>query len=239
MLIMKREPIIAATLLAVLIAVNYSQIRFLPVAAEFRDLMQLRKLAYAGEPLSAPAVEDALSRTDAIVALCNHDGITALVDLLTWQADRITPSENREAWLEKLRRIDDLSVKGLQCQPTDGFLWARLAFARWFLGRPATEQAMMLGYSQSYAPSEIAPLIARMTQWKRVSPAVLDLAHDHVEADIRTLLNYASTRIAFEQLSDLPPSLAGVLKSQLPLLPPERLEKLLKIPGAEKVFAPE
>jgi hypothetical protein len=239
MLIMKRETVIAAVLLAVLIAVNFSQIRFLPIAAEFRDLMQLRKLAYAGEPLSAPAVDDALSRADAIVASCDHDGIIALVDLLTWQADRITPRENRDAWLEKLRRIDEVSVKGLQCQPTNGFLWARLAFARWFLGRPATEQAMLLGYSQSYAPSEMASLTARMTQWKRVSGAVLDLAHDHVEADIRTLLNYAPTRTAFEQLSDLPPPLADVLKSQLPLLPPERLEMLLKISGAEKVFAPE
>ncbi|WP_377298489.1 hypothetical protein [Rhizobium sp. SGZ-381] len=239
MSIMKREPVIAAALLAALAAVNYSQMRFLPMAAEYRDLLQLRRLAYAGEPLSAPAVDDALRRSDAIVASCNHDGIIALVDLLTWQADKITPSENREAWLEKLRRIDDVSVKGLQCEPTNGFLWARLAFVRWFLGRPATEQAMLLGYSQSYAPSEMPAITARMAQWKRVSSAVLDLAHGHAEADIRTILNYAQPGTAFAQLSDLPPALADMLKTQLPLVSPERLEALLKIPGADKIFIAE
>jgi hypothetical protein len=236
MLIMKREYIIAATLLAVLIVVNYSQMRFLPVASEFRDIMQLRKLALAGEPLSAPAIEDALARSEPLVATCNMDGIIAVVDLLTWQADAITPSQNREGWLEKLRRIDAVSVKGLQCQPTNGFLWARLAFSRWFQGRTATEQAMLLGYSQSYAPSEMPSLVARMTQWKRVSTAVLNLAHDHVEADIRTLMSAAPARTAFNLLSDLPPPLMAVLKSQLPLLPPERLETLSKIPGGEKIF---
>lgn len=233
---MKREPIIAAVLLAVLGVVNYSQLGFLPIASEFRDVMQLRKLALAGEPLSAPAIEEALARSDSLIAACNMDGIVAVVDLLTWQADGITPSQNREEWLEKLKRIDVVSVKGLECQPTNGFLWARLAFSRWFQGRTATEQAMLLGYSQSYAPSEMSSLVARLTQWKRVSTVVLDLARSHVEADIRTILAKAPPRTAFNLLSDLPPSLTAVLRSQLPLLAPERLETLLAIPGGEKVF---
>ena len=234
---MKREPIIAAVLLAVLVVVNYSQFGFLSTASEFRDVMQLRKLALAGEPLSAPAIEDALSRSDSLVAICNMDGIVAVVDLLTWQADGITPSQNREEWLEKLKRIDAVSVKGLECQPTNGFLWARLAFSRWFQGRTATEQAMLLGYSQSYAPSEMSSLVARLTQWKRVSTVVVDLARSHVEADIRTILADAPPRTAFNLLSDLPPPLTAVLRSQLPLLPPQRLETLLAIPGGEKVFS--
>lgn len=233
---MKADPVIGVILLGAAACVCGLALKTIPVSVAAHEMVDVRRVAFGKDPVSIAAVDEALTRADAVLAACQPQGVTAVVDLVTWKADQIDPRQDRDAWVADLRQVEDYSRRGLACEPTDGALWARLAFARWFLGGTAEEQAKLLGYSQSYAPSEFAVIRTRFFQWRRVSPAVLALARDHLEADIRTTLLAVPPRDAVDFLSDLPLAVFDMVQEQMPLVPPERIEALQAVKGSEMLF---
>lgn len=234
---MKADPFIGLVMLGTAAFVCGLAVKTVPASIAAREIVNVRRVAYSKDPVSLAAVDDAIAKADVVFPDCQSDGITGVVDLVTWRADQIDPREDRDNWILALRQLEDVSRKALACEPTDGMFWARLAFARWFLGGTAQEQAKLLGYSQSYAPSEYPVIRARFFQWRRVSPTVISLARHQVQEDIRTVLLYVPLVEAVDLLTGMPQQLTFMMQEEMRLMPPERFERLQSVDGAEELFA--
>ena len=131
-------------------------------------------------------------------------------------------------WIASLRSMEPRLHRALACVPTDGMLWERLAVVRWFLGGSAQEQARLLTLSQAYSPGELEVVRARMVQWTRVTPIVVDLAQDALRSDIKVTLGYSSIRAVEAMVRDMPAVLQPLLKEAVAGLPPDRAADLAK-----------
>lgn len=155
------------------------------------SVQQLRQLRNVSVSISADHMDRVQAARQAISQLieaCEAGAIDAAIELDVVYADAFTPHTDREAWQRALIELAFHARAALLCQPTNGLIWARLAFAEWFLGRSGDHQARMMEFSELYAPAEIAAVNARLRHWSRLSSYVLALTKTSFERDLLTFL---------------------------------------------------
>lgn len=183
-----------------------------------------------------------VSSSEGLISGCPAGAVDAAIELDVLHADLHVPFRQRDEWAQALARLERDARQALGCQPTNGLVWARLAFASWFLGRPAGQQARYLDYSQLYAPAEVGALRARFAQWARVTPVVTRDASRSFDRDLRVLLTSAPTSLAVAILKDMPESSRASIVDAARVLPRPRLDALrrrgIDLPSTEHVAEP-
>ncbi|WP_137132147.1 hypothetical protein [Rhizobium sp. FY34] len=224
----KRNIVGCAVLVSLCAVCSVVAFRELRTAAQVQELRQFR--AWAASQASVPPATIEARRQIATAALssCATGGIEAAVELGVMYADAFTPATNRDAWIVALNQLSDDAQKALKCEPTNGLLWSRLAFANWFLGRSADEQIRLLEYAEFYAPAELASLQARFAQWGRVSPYVLKGAATSFERDLQTLMLWAPVRDTASIWKKLNPAQQQAASAFAALMPDERVNLLVR-----------
>ncbi|WP_165225690.1 hypothetical protein [Affinirhizobium pseudoryzae] len=195
-------------------------------AGSAQELRQLRNIALLQSADRTDEILAARQSTGQLIEACESTAIDAAIELDVAYADRFAPQSDRDAWQKALAELASHARLALACQPTNGLIWARLAFAEWFLGRPGEEQARILEYSELYAPAELVSLNARLHHWSRLSPYVLQRAETSYERDLLTfLLWFPSTAAAqmWQTFSEREKQFAARLT---PAVPEERLRQL-------------
>jgi hypothetical protein len=228
MLTTVRDPFHAA--LVILLTLGCSVVAFVELtrASDVIQLRQTRLIASSNPQAHRASIEVAARQPPTVLEWCAPGAVEARIEIDVMFADGFTPLSQREAWVEALKKLQEHAQKALQCQPTNGLIWARLAFANWFLGGSAQDQARYLSNSELYAPAELAALNARFAQWVRVTPAVMAQAMDSFERDLRTVLMWMPAGPAVKLLQTLPPRFASDLDAIVKIVPPERMASLVR-----------
>lgn len=198
------------------------------ITARYGTYTTLASMIEKGEAVSAAAVSDYAARADALPATCRSDLLGAVITVSMQNVEQMRSVGDQVGWVASLRAMEPRLHRALACVPTDGMLWERLAVVRWFLGGSAQEQARLLTLSQAYAPGELDVVRARMVQWTRVTPAVVDLAQDALGSDIRVTFGHSSAEAVEVMMRDMPASLQPLLKAAAADLPPDRAADLAK-----------
>lgn len=187
---------------------------------------RLHAVAASGPEPVRSALSSWVSSNEGLITACPAGAVDAAIELDVLHADLYVPFRQRDEWVRALARLERDARQALACQPTNGLVWARLAFASWFLGQPAARQARYLDYSQLYAPAEMGALRARFAQWARVTPMVMSDASRSFDRDLRTLLAFAPTSVAVPLLGDMPASSRPSIVNVARVLPQQRLDAL-------------
>lgn len=156
-------------------------------ASHAQTVRQVRKIIEQPTADLRPVLERTRVSVDTVLTHCKPLGVEAAVELDVFYADSFNPLFERDQWLTALNKLSTDARSALACQPTNGLIWARLAFAEWFLGRPVYGQVQMLDYSELYAPSELPALKARLIHWSRMTSRVIQDAKTSYDRDLWTL----------------------------------------------------
>jgi hypothetical protein len=198
------------------------------VAFKAQAARSLQRAAAPNPQLLQEDIKRFVEAPSVLIDGCSPAALDAAIEIETMHADLYTPYTDRDLWVAALQRLEGDARKALNCQPTNGLLWARLAFASWFLGRSATDQAAYLNYSQLYAPAELPAIRARFTQWARVSPVVMEQARQPFQRDLQTLLLWVPAPLAASLLKALPAIYQPAIDEIASYMPEERFQALKK-----------
>jgi hypothetical protein len=198
------------------------------VTARYGTYSTLAAMLDKGEAVSPAALASDAQKAARLPNTCRTDLLNAAITIMLRNAEQVHESRDQLAWVEALRGLEPQLRQALACVPTDGMLWQRMAVVRWFLGCSADEEARLLAQSQAYAPGELEVVSARMLQWKRVTPAVIEGARDALRADIRVTLGHAKPPAVEAMLRELPATLQSLAGQEVAALPPERTKDLLQ-----------
>ncbi|RWX75758.1 hypothetical protein EPK99_18915 [Neorhizobium lilium] len=198
------------------------------VTARYGVYVTLASMMDKGESVSSAAVANYASKADQLPSTCRTDLLNAAIAVNIRNVDQMRGIDDQVSWIASLRAMEPRLRQGLGCVPTDGLLWQRLAVVRWFLGGTAQEEAHLLSMSQAYAPYELDIVKTRILQWKRVTPAVIDLAGDALRSDIRITLLYAPVGEVKAMLTEASAFMLPLLSSEAVGMPPERSDALRK-----------
>lgn len=157
---------------------------------------------------------------------CRADILRAGLTVMLANLDRQNSFHRYEAWAAAMTDGDAYVVHAIGCTPTDGDLWARLAMIRLAIAENPDELAWLMQRSIEYAPAEYAVLVPRFVVWRKASAASLAAAQDAVEADLLTLLTYASAKQIAATLADSGTSLKPFIRASLRLIPRDRRDGL-------------
>jgi hypothetical protein len=196
------------------------------LTARYGVYTTLASLIDRGSPVSQSAVTTYAAKAEELPATCRTDLLNAAITVAMRDIDQMRNLDDQAGWVASLRSLEPRLRAALGCVPTDGMLWERLAVVRWFLGGSAQEEAHLLILSQAYGPGELDVLQTRIAQWKRVSPAVIDLAGDALRSDIRTTLLYAKPASVAALLADMPAVLQPLVSNEAAAVPPDRRDLL-------------
>ena len=198
------------------------------LTARYGVYSTLATMIEKGEAVSPAAVTAYAAKADRLPATCRSDLLNAAIAVSMRDVDQMRTIGDQVAWSQALRALQPRLEQGLACVPTDGMLWERLAVVRWFLGGTAHEQAQLLTTSQAYAPRELEVVQVRIVQWKRVTPAVIDIARDALRSDLSVTLLYAPPQAVKAMFADAPPFIAALFKDAAIGMSPERRAALSK-----------
>ncbi|MFN3548832.1 MAG: hypothetical protein ACK4U0_15205 [Mesorhizobium sp.] len=187
---------------------------------------RLHAVAASGPEPVRSALSSWVSSNEGLITACPAGAVDAAIELDVLHADLYVPFRQRDEWVRALDRLERDARQALACQPTNGLVWARLAFASWFLGQPAARQARYLDYSQLYAPAEMGALRARFAQWARVTPIVVSDASASFDRDLRTVLSFGPASVTVAMLRDMPATSRAAILEAARVLPPERSDAL-------------
>lgn len=200
----------------------------LRTAAQVQTVRQVRRVMEQPTADLRPVLERTRLSGDTILASCKSQAVEAAVELDVFYADSFNPQLERDQWLIALNKLSNDARAALACQPTNGLLWARLAFAEWFLGRSADQQVQMLEYSELYAPAELAALKARLIHWGRMTPYVLQGAKTSYDRDLWTLALWMPPSRVSELWQGLSPTQKSAFAQLKDAMPADRSNELSK-----------
>lgn len=200
----------------------------LGTAADVQAVRQMRKLMQQPSAEQRPLLERARIAARSVITSCKPQAVEAAIELDVLYADTFTPQLERDQWIAALNDLAKDTRAALGCQPTNGLIWARLAFAEWFLGRPADQQVRMLEYSELYAPAEFAALKARLIHWSRMTPYVLQGAKTSYDRDLWTLALWIPPGSAAELWKLLGPAQKQQFSQLGSALPADRIKELTR-----------
>ena len=202
----------------------------LRLSARYGDMTAAAESLRHGEGLSPAALEVAHWKAMTLVTSgdCRADLLRAGLQLILADLDRQNSYSGYDAWAAAMADADAYIVHGISCTPTDGNLWARLAMVRWAIGENPQEMHWLLQQSIDYAPAEFGVLTARFIVWRKASAATLVTARDAAEADLLTLLTYATPPQVAKMLAGSSDAFRDYIRDALRLVQTDRVNTFIE-----------
>lgn len=159
----------------------------LTISRRVADVVYNGKRLSALSSVEAASVEQYAQEAQDVVmdGICRSEVVHAGVVPIMLAVDITSPDVDYDAWARALERAEIYMHAALQCLPTSGDTWLRMAMIKQAIGENPQEIASLLELSQHFSPSEGELVFARLALWNRVEPPTMNLGRKALEKDIR------------------------------------------------------
>ncbi|QPB22372.1 hypothetical protein [Rhizobium sp. 007] len=198
--------------------------------AKFSDLTYLSSTLSAGDAHNKEMLRRMIPLAKQIVddKICRSDLVEAGLYFILLNLDIQNSFTDFDGWAAAMGGAETYIRHGLTCNPTNGYLWGRLAMVRQASGENSEELSQLLTQSALFNPTEINALRVRFFVWRRANARTLALASDAVSRDVRVVLSYADIPVVKEVFAGGSADLKPYVSSAMTLVSRDRLDLFAK-----------